>query len=190
MGYRPLIGTLSYSPTVTATNISEAEFTIPTFIVYEEDGVTPVLDEEGNYVREEYVGPVFVIEEDGTIKTEEDGVTPVLDESSQPSVYGGINPIVNESTECLWAVIQAKWTNQKPVRIGGVNLRSGEGIRLLADAQLQIPTIDNLDKIYIEGYIGDGIRIIYGKISESVDSGLAFGGDQLTFGGDSLTFGS
>lgn len=183
-------GSSSTANVQVATSVRSGEFTIPTFIVYEEDGVTPVLEEDGvTYKREEYVGPVFVLDEDGNIVTDEDD-NPVLDESSQLSVYGGSNPIVDGSTSCLWVVIQAKWTNQKPIWVGGALVAPGAGIRLTADKTTPVLSIDDLLNVYIDGYIGDGITYIYGTIAESVDSGLTFGGDQLTFGGDSLTFGS
>ncbi len=168
-----------------STNISlpvsvmSGEMTIPPGRILDEVGV-PVLDEDGNYVLEEYVGPVFVLDEDGGYVLDEND-RPVLSEDSQPSVLGRATQLITDASPSQYVIIQAKYTNQKKVWIGGETVRNGFGIYLSYDSQPIRIDVDDISKVYVAGYIGDGVYFTWGS-TEDVSLAL-FGTDGYVIRG-------
>lgn len=128
-----------------------------------EDG-SAMLGEDGTYILEDdsVVVEDHILGEDGTKMLGEDG-SYILNEDSDFSHGVGINTALSPTSivsPSLW--VTANSNNQGTVWVGGANISVGiGGLPLIPNVQNTYLPIEDVSKVYITGYAGDGITYYY-----------------------------
>lgn len=97
---------------------------------------------------------------------------------NQVDVDGGLSrtPLTIVSREINWVTVTAKPTNLAAIYVAGETVVDGLGVPLYALGSPMTFQIDNLNKIYFVGSVGDGVIYTYGYYDTPSSGG---GGEEI-----------